>query len=106
MSSAGKIAIVTGAGSGIGRATALALLREGYSVVLAGRRAATLDQTRALAGPDAARALAVPTDVTDPASVHALFEQTRRTFGRLDVLFNNAGSSAPPVPLEDLTPEQ
>jgi NAD(P)-dependent dehydrogenase (short-subunit alcohol dehydrogenase family) len=106
MSSAGKIAIVTGAGSGIGRATALALLREGYSVVLAGRRAATLDQTRALAGPDAARALAVPTDVTDPASVRALFARTKEHFGRLDLLFNNAGVSAPGVPLEDLTPDQ
>jgi NAD(P)-dependent dehydrogenase (short-subunit alcohol dehydrogenase family) len=100
-----KVALVTGAGSGIGRATALALAKEGYAVVLAGRRADALDQTASLAGSDA-RTLAVPTDVTDPASVHALFEQTKQTFGRLDVLFNNAGSSAPPVPLEDLTPEQ
>jgi NAD(P)-dependent dehydrogenase (short-subunit alcohol dehydrogenase family) len=98
----GKIAIVTGAGSGIGRACALALLREGYAVVLAGRRREALDQTSALAGPDAAGALAVPTDVTDPASVAALFDQTHSAFGRLDLLFNNAGAGAPPVPLEDL----
>ncbi|HET6575507.1 MAG TPA: SDR family oxidoreductase, partial [Fimbriiglobus sp.] len=97
------VAIVTGAGSGIGRATALALLREGYSVVLAGRRADALDETVARSGPATGRALAVPTDVTDPASVRALFERTRAAFGRLDLLFNNAGASAPPVPLEDLT---
>ena len=102
----GKIAMVTGAGSGIGRATALALLREGYSVVLAGRRPEALAQTVAEAGPDGARALAVPTDVSDPSSVRALFEKTKETFGRLDVLFNNAGTGAPAVPLEDLTFEQ
>ena len=106
MSSAGKVAIVTGAGSGIGRATALALLREGYSVVLAGRRPGALAETVARAGDAGSRALAVPADVTDPASVHELFEKTRAAFGRLDVLFNNAGTGAPPVPLEDLTPEQ
>ncbi len=102
----GKVAIVTGAGSGIGRAAGLALLLEGYAVALAGRRREALEQTAAQAGPAAARALAVPTDVADPASVRALFEQTRAAFGRLDLLFNNAGTGAPPVPLEDLTDEQ
>lgn len=101
-----KIAIVTGAGSGIGRATARALLKEGYSVVLAGRRAQALQQTIAEAGADSARALAVPTDLTDPASIQALFAKTKETFGRLDVLFNNAGTGAPAIPLEDLTIEQ
>jgi NAD(P)-dependent dehydrogenase (short-subunit alcohol dehydrogenase family) len=102
----GKIALVTGAGSGIGRAAALALLREGYSVVLAGRRAEALQQTVTAAGEDGARALAVPTDVSDPASIRALFAKTKETFGRLDLLFNNAGVGAPPVPLEELTLEQ
>jgi NAD(P)-dependent dehydrogenase (short-subunit alcohol dehydrogenase family) len=101
-----KTAIVTGAGSGIGRATALALLREGYSVVLAGRRPEALAETLDRAGPDQVRALAVPTDVTDPESVRALFEATGRAFGRLDLLFNNAGTGAPAVPLEDLAVEQ
>ncbi len=106
MDSVGKVAIVTGAGSGIGRATALALLREGYAVVLAGRRPEALAETFALAGPAEARALAVPTDVTDPESVRALFDATVRSFGRLDLLFNNAGTGAPAVPLEDLAVEQ
>jgi NAD(P)-dependent dehydrogenase (short-subunit alcohol dehydrogenase family) len=106
MSSAGKVAIVTGAGSGIGRATAVALLREGYSVALAGRRADALAGTVALAGEARSRALIVPTDVTDPASVSALFGKTQAAFGRVDLLFNNAGTGAPPVPLEELTPEQ
>jgi NAD(P)-dependent dehydrogenase (short-subunit alcohol dehydrogenase family) len=101
-----KFAMVTGAGSGIGRATALALLEEGYAVVLAGRRGEALEQTAAAAGPAAARALAVPTDVTDPTSVRALFDATRATFGRLDLLFNNAGTNVPAIPLEDLTYEQ
>jgi NAD(P)-dependent dehydrogenase (short-subunit alcohol dehydrogenase family) len=101
-----KIALVTGSGSGIGRASALALLREGFSVVLAGRRRDPLEQTIARAGVDGERALAVPADVSDPASVAALFETTRATFGRLDLLFNNAGTGAPPVPLEELTFEQ
>ncbi len=101
-----KIAIVTGAGSGIGRAAALALLKEGYSVVLAGRRADALQQTIMLAGPDASRALAIPADVTDPASVRALFDKVRITFGRLDLLFNNAGTNVPAIPMEDLTFEQ
>jgi NAD(P)-dependent dehydrogenase (short-subunit alcohol dehydrogenase family) len=98
----GKVALVTGAGSGIGRAVALALLREGYRVALAGRRADALAETAALAPPGAA-ALPVAADVTDPESVRALFERTRAEFGRLDVLFNNAGTGAPAVPLEDLT---
>src|SRR5438128_12584356 len=101
-----KIALVTGAGSGIGRATALALLREGYAVVLAGRRADALQETVARADSAGAQALAVPTDVTDPASIHALFDKTKQAFGRLDLLFNNAGTNVPPVPLEDLTLEQ
>jgi NAD(P)-dependent dehydrogenase (short-subunit alcohol dehydrogenase family) len=105
MSSSGKVAIVTGAGSGIGKASALALLKDGYSVVFAARRKETLEE--ALREADAGkRALAVPTDVGDPASVKALFAKTKQTFGRLDVLFNNAGTGAPPVPLEDLTWEQ
>ncbi len=105
MATAGKVALVTGAGSGIGRAVALALLGEGYRVVLAGRRPDALAATVALAPPGAV-ALAVPADVTDPASVRALFDQTVAAFGRLDVLFNNAGTAAPPLPLEDLTYDQ
>jgi NAD(P)-dependent dehydrogenase (short-subunit alcohol dehydrogenase family) len=101
-----RIALVTGAGSGIGRAAALALLREGYGVVLAGRRQYQLEETASLAGTAAARALAVPTDVTKPASVSALFETVVRDYGRLDLLFNNAGMGAPPVLLEDLAFEQ
>jgi NAD(P)-dependent dehydrogenase (short-subunit alcohol dehydrogenase family) len=101
-----KVALVTGAGSGIGRATALVFLREGYSVVLAGRRRETLEQTAVEAGPNGARALVVPTDVSDEGSVKALFAAAKEAFGRLDVLFNNAGAGAPPVPLEELTLEQ
>jgi NAD(P)-dependent dehydrogenase (short-subunit alcohol dehydrogenase family) len=106
LSAAIRVAIVTGAGSGIGRAVTLALLEDEYHVVLAGRRSDALEETRAASGPRAASALAVPTDVSQPASVQALFETTRATFGRLDLLFNNAGAAAPPVPLEDLTFEQ
>ncbi len=98
-----RVALVTGAGSGIGRAAALALLEAGWQVVLAGRRAEALQQTLAAAGEAAARALAVPTNVADEASVKALFDATERRFGRLDLLFNNAGTGAPPVPLEELT---
>jgi NAD(P)-dependent dehydrogenase (short-subunit alcohol dehydrogenase family) len=101
-----KVAMVTGAGSGIGRASALALLEAGYEVVLAGRRADALDETVALAGPLGQHALAVPTDATDPAAVKALFDATRAKFGRLDVLFNNAGTGAPAVPMDELTFEQ
>ena len=105
MATSTRIALMTGAGSGIGQATALALLRDGWSVVLAGRRVAALEQTVGLA-PGGSRTLVIPTDVGDPASVRELFERTRSTFGRLDLLFNNAGTGAPPVPLEDLTVEQ
>jgi NAD(P)-dependent dehydrogenase (short-subunit alcohol dehydrogenase family) len=106
MSSNGKVAIVTGAGSGIGKASALALLADGYSVALAGRRVDALEQAVKAAGSAAPRALAVPTDVSDPSSVRALFAQTKEKFGRLDVLFNNAGQNAPGIPLEELTFEQ
>jgi NAD(P)-dependent dehydrogenase (short-subunit alcohol dehydrogenase family) len=105
MASAGKVALVTGAGSGIGKAAALALLQEGYAVVLAGRRKDALESVAREAKPGA-RVLAVPTDVGDPASVRALFARTREAFGRLDVLFNNAGIGAPAGPLEDLPYEQ
>ena len=106
MSSSTKNAIVTGAGSGIGRAVALALLNDGFSVALAGRRRDALDQTVSAAGAAANRALAVPTDVSDPASVRALFAKVKETFGRLDLLFNNAGVGAPGINLEDLSVEQ
>ena len=96
-------AIVTGAGSGIGRAVACALAKEGYAVALAGRRREALEATAGDAGADS---LVVPTDVTDPASVAALFDEVERRFGRLDLLFNNAGVSAPGVPLEELSFEQ
>jgi NAD(P)-dependent dehydrogenase (short-subunit alcohol dehydrogenase family) len=100
-----KVAIVTGAGTGIGKAAALALLKDGYSVVLAGRRAEFLEKTaaQAIAG---SRALAVPADVGNPESVCTLFAKTKEAFGRLDLLFNNAGTNAPGVAFEDLTYEQ
>lgn len=101
-----KVAIVTGAGTGIGKGSALALLREGYCVALAGRRVEMLERTMTEAGSSGSHALVVPTDVREPAAVRALFAKTQETFGRLDVLFNNAGTGAPPVPLEDLTYEQ
>jgi len=101
-----KVAIITGAGSGIGRETALAMLRAGYAVALAGRRAERLEETVQAAGEAGSRALAVPTDVADPDSIRALFAKTKEAFGRLDVLFNNAGTGAQPIPLEDLTYEQ
>ena len=106
MSEQEKVAIITGAGTGIGNRTALALLKEGYSVALAGRRVEALEATAAEAGSSASRTLVVPTDVGDPAAVQVLFAKTKERFGRLDLLFNNAGTSAPPVPLEDLTYEQ
>src|SRR5438309_4988984 len=105
MASYEKIAIVTGAGTGIGKAVALALLREGYSVVLAGRRKELLEATAREGTSSGSRALVVPTDVSNPASVSALFARAKAEFGRLDLLFNNAGTGAPPVPLEDLTYE-
>jgi NAD(P)-dependent dehydrogenase (short-subunit alcohol dehydrogenase family) len=101
-----KVAIVTGGGSGIGRAVAIGLLDEGYAVVLAGRRRAPLEETARDAGAAGANALVVPTDVSDPAAVRALFEATRGAYGRLDLLFNNAGVTTRGVTLEDLTVEQ
>jgi len=101
-----KVAVVTGAGSGIGKAVAIALLRRGYAVALAGRRTPLLEAAARESGEDPTRGLAVPTDVGDAESVRRLFEATRDTFGRLDLLFNNAGANAPGVPLEDLTVEQ
>jgi NAD(P)-dependent dehydrogenase (short-subunit alcohol dehydrogenase family) len=100
-----KVAIVTGAGTGIGKHTTLALLEAGYSVVLAGRR---LERLEAVVETSSAgsRALAVQADVSDPDSVFNLFERTREAFGRLDLLFNNAGTGAPPLPMEELTVEQ
>lgn len=106
MSDFTKIVMITGAGSGIGKATALAMWEAGYSVVLAGRRENVLRQAVADAGVTDDRALIVPTDVRDPESVENLFAQTLSTFGRLDVLFNNAGIGAPGVPLEELALEQ
>jgi NAD(P)-dependent dehydrogenase (short-subunit alcohol dehydrogenase family) len=99
-----KIAIVTGAGSGVGRAAALALLEAGWSVALAGRRLDQLEATASLAGPGA-RTLPVAADVTDPQTVDLLFETVRARFGRLDLLFNNAGATAPGVSIEDISLE-
>ena len=101
-----KIAVITGAGSGIGRASALALLKNGYKVALAGRRKDALDETAKMAGNNAPNALAVPTDVTKRDDIVALFAKVKSTFGRLDLVFNNAGGGAPPVPLEELPYEQ
>lgn len=97
-----KIAVVTGASAGIGRTVALALLRSGYSVALAGRNRAALEETQEMAGANAAHALIVPTDVADPKAVDALFAAVKETYGRLDLLFNNAGIGAPPVPVDEL----
>jgi NAD(P)-dependent dehydrogenase (short-subunit alcohol dehydrogenase family) len=101
-----KVAMVTGAGSGIGKASALALAHAGYALVLAGRRKDALDAVASAIGTAGGEALAVPTDVADPKAVDALFSRTKEAYGRLDVLFNNAGTSAPAVPLEDLPLEQ
>jgi NAD(P)-dependent dehydrogenase (short-subunit alcohol dehydrogenase family) len=107
MSPHDKVAIITGAGSGIGKAVALAFLEDGYRVALSGRRVEALEETLKQAGSAAAgRALIAPTDVRDPASVGTLFARTSEAFGRLDVLFNNAGISAPAIPLEELSYEQ
>jgi len=103
--SSSRVAVITGAGTGIGRASALALLKDGWNVVLAGRRPEPLASVVAESGAGE-RALAVPTDVTDPASVAALFAAAVQQFGRVDLLFNNAGVSNPPGPFEDWTPEQ
>jgi NAD(P)-dependent dehydrogenase (short-subunit alcohol dehydrogenase family) len=105
MSASNKVAVVTGAGTGIGKAVAVALLRHGWKVALAGRRREPLEQAIRDAGGDAAGALAVPTDVADPASVQALFTAAKQCFGRVDLLFNNAGISVG-GPFEDLTFEQ
>ena len=102
MSTPSKIAVITGAGSGIGKATALAFLKDGWSVTLVGRRADALEAALAEAGADAARGLAVSADVGNPESVAALFAKVQQKFGRVDVLFNNAGQNAPGVPFEDL----
>jgi len=102
---ADKVALITGAGSGIGRASALALQKKGYNVVLAGRRGDELEKTAAMANAGGGEMLAHPTDVVDPASVAALFAAAKSKFGRLDVLFNNAGMGAPPVDMEDLPVE-
>lgn len=102
----GRVVVVTGAGSGIGRACALGLLAAGYRVVLAGRKAKTLAAAASEAGAAAGRVLVVPTDVTDPAAVNALFARVGEAFGRVDVLFNNAGVNAPPVALEDLAVDE
>jgi NAD(P)-dependent dehydrogenase (short-subunit alcohol dehydrogenase family) len=102
MATATKVALVTGAGTGIGKHSALALMREGYAVVLAGRRKDLLEATAAEGKATGSPSLVVPTDVSDPESIRTLFAKTKDTFGRLDLLFNNAGIGAPPVPMEDL----
>ena len=106
MNSTSKVALVTGAGTGIGRNTALGLLEEGYSVVLAGRRIELLERTKREAGDSGSRTLIVPTDVGSPESVRELFNKIRETFGRVDLLFNNAGIGAPAIPLEEISYEQ
>jgi NAD(P)-dependent dehydrogenase (short-subunit alcohol dehydrogenase family) len=106
MASQEKIALVTGAGSGIGRSVALGLCGAGYATVLAGRREEPLQETAEQAAGSGVRTLVAPTDVSDPASVAALFEKTRSAFGRLDLLFNNAGINAPGIPMEELSFEQ
>jgi len=102
MGSHNKVAVITGAGSGIGKAVATTFLKDGYRVVLAGRRADALNQAIAQAGSAGAQALAVPTDVSNPDSVKALFAKVKEKFGRVDVLFNNAGVSANGIPFEEL----
>ena len=106
MNTSDKVAIITGAGTGIGKHTTLAFLREGYSVALAGRREEPLQTTVAEASVDESKTLIVPTDVSNPESVQNLFAQTKEKFGRLDILFNNAGVGSPRTPLEDLTYQQ
>jgi len=97
-----KVALITGAGTGIGKAVALALMRDGYDAVLAGRRKEMLDETAAEGKSTGCTSLVIPTDVSDPQSIKSLFSKTKEVFGRIDVVFNNAGIGAPAVPLEDL----
>ncbi len=106
MGASAKTAIITGAGSGIGKATALAFLKDGWNVVLTGRRQNAIDEALAEAGADVAHGAAIAADVSDPQSVSALFEQTVKRFGRVDALFNNAGQNAPGVPFEELPYEK
>jgi len=106
MSTPSKVAVITGAGSGIGRASAIALLEAGYAVTLTGRRQSALEESIALAGADQTRALAVPADISRPDQVASVFAQTLSRFGRVDVLFNNAGQNAPGVLFEDLSYEK
>jgi NAD(P)-dependent dehydrogenase (short-subunit alcohol dehydrogenase family) len=106
MAASQKVALVTGAGSGIGRASALALMKEGYAVALAGRRRDALEATAEAGKAGGGKSLVVPTDVTDPGSVKALFAAVKEAYGRLDVIFNNAGMGAPAIPMEDLSVEQ
>jgi NAD(P)-dependent dehydrogenase (short-subunit alcohol dehydrogenase family) len=106
METRAKIAVVTGAGSGIGRASALALVEAGFAVVLAGRRRDMLEETAALANAPPARTLVVPTDIRDPAAIASLFDAVKQTYGRIDLLFNNAGTSTRGIPFEELTFEQ
>ena len=103
MDSNGKVAIVTGGGTGVGKHSALALVKDGYSVAIAGRRVELLEETKAEAGDGGSRVLVVPTDVGDRDAVSALFARTHESFGRLDLLFNNAGTGAPRIPMEDLS---
>lgn len=106
MTNSSKIAIITGAGTGVGKAAANALLKDGWKVALAGRRPEPLEQAIAEAGASSDQAIAIPTDVTDESAVKALFDKTSQQFGRIDMLFNNAGTGAPAIPLEELTIEQ
>jgi len=106
MSTSIRTAVITGAGSGIGKATALAFLKDGWNVALVGRRQNVLEEALAEAGTDAARGIAVPSDVSDPQSVTALFDTVKKRYGRVDVLFNSAGLNAPGVPFEDLPYEK
>src|SRR4051794_20391533 len=102
MATSAKIAVITGAGSGIGRATALALYEDGFSVVLAGRRRAMLEETAAIGEATPPRMLVVPTHVTDPTSVASLFDTINAAYGRIDLLFNNAGTSTRNIPIDEL----